>query len=655
MSTPLPPNPYEALGVTKDAKLPEIRSAHRKLVLKCHPDKVQDAALKAVKQDEFQKVQQAYELLSDENRRIQYDEQVKLFELRKEMGRGNPTARSNPFEYEVRTAEPRASTFKTTRPAQPVPKTQPMPKVYTHEAPKSSSYEEFARYEDLRGSAPRKTASYESTDRKRVSARDEDRRRQQLEEDRIRYEKEAKRSSHKDKKKASDKEKRRGTEEKHSRTTYVDADDSDDYSHPTRRTSDKKSSRHRVVEAEVRYAAPPPVAREEQSPTIPLDPKWSDHKDFAAQYMQASRQKAVPIPKVEEFRPHPPRRAETFAAPSNPIQVRHVAPPQYSDDESPRRSSARKESRRSSETPARTRERSTKDRSRRSSPTHTPVYTSSRGEPMIVSPPSPPILPSRKQPAMPTHSSSPANLASYIPREKPSRSKTDAYPRKDPVPSISRSNTYHLGDQHRDRTGTGSSRLKQAHPVDTDSSDSDAQQPTYAQRRSLSPAPRQSHRPETTTRYVVDQGRSVPIVARHRSEMRGIDDEHAYSHDRSPSPRGARRSRERPPPTTRTHSTSRGLPVRSVPTTPYYAPEPEPIIRDARPKMPPREGGHQTSRGNGPYFGEVKYSPNYTPESVIYTAAPKDLYSGRRNEPSSHSREHYYPTQRSSGSREVYA
>src|ERR1700710_1820397 len=98
MALNLPPDPYKALGVTKDATLPEIRSAHRKLVLKCHPDKVQAAALKPIKQDEFQKVQQAYELLSDDTRRVQYDEQFKLFELRREMGRGgNPTSRANPF------------------------------------------------------------------------------------------------------------------------------------------------------------------------------------------------------------------------------------------------------------------------------------------------------------------------------------------------------------------------------------------------------------------------------------------------------------------------------------------------------------------------------------------------------------------------------
>jgi curved DNA-binding protein CbpA len=70
----LPPDPYAILGVSKDAKIQDIRLAHRKLVLKCHPDRVQDYALKAVKLDEYQRVQLAYELLSDDNRRQQYDE-----------------------------------------------------------------------------------------------------------------------------------------------------------------------------------------------------------------------------------------------------------------------------------------------------------------------------------------------------------------------------------------------------------------------------------------------------------------------------------------------------------------------------------------------------------------------------------------------------
>lgn len=37
MASPLPPDPYLALGVPKDATSAAVKMAHRKLVLKCHP------------------------------------------------------------------------------------------------------------------------------------------------------------------------------------------------------------------------------------------------------------------------------------------------------------------------------------------------------------------------------------------------------------------------------------------------------------------------------------------------------------------------------------------------------------------------------------------------------------------------------------------
>ncbi|RDA93532.1 hypothetical protein CP533_3959 [Ophiocordyceps camponoti-saundersi (nom. inval.)] len=122
---PLPPDPYKILGVAKDAQIPEIRSAHRKLVLKCHPDKVQDPKLKAEKQDEFQQVQQAYELLSDENKRRKYDDQVKLAELCKlYQAKANiSTPRSATKEFNIYTAaEP---------PPSPTTRGRPAPKSYT--------------------------------------------------------------------------------------------------------------------------------------------------------------------------------------------------------------------------------------------------------------------------------------------------------------------------------------------------------------------------------------------------------------------------------------------------------------------------------------------------------------------------------------------
>lgn len=78
-------DPYAVLGVQKDATLAEIKSAHRKLVLKCHPDKVKDESQRSKAQEEFQQVQQAYELLSDETKRTKYDQKVRLAELRREM------------------------------------------------------------------------------------------------------------------------------------------------------------------------------------------------------------------------------------------------------------------------------------------------------------------------------------------------------------------------------------------------------------------------------------------------------------------------------------------------------------------------------------------------------------------------------------------
>ncbi|RDL41106.1 uncharacterized protein BP5553_01085 [Venustampulla echinocandica] len=633
MSTP-PPDHYLTLGVPKDAKLPEIRSAHRKLVLKCHPDKVQDAALKAAKQDEFQKVQAAYEILSDDTRRVQYNEQVKLFELRKEMGRGNPTARSNPFEYEVRTAEPRANSYARPKPS------QPSPKVYSHTPPRS--YEDVV-YEEPRVT-PRKTTTYESADRKRSSAKDDERRRNEEDErerERVRQraEKESRRAAHGEKKKSRDKERRRGTEEKHSRTAgvYVDDDDSDEYRYASR-SSEKKSSRHRLDEEfrlqREREEAARDAARAHERASIkpaPLDPKWDKHMDFAGQYMQAARRKVAPV-EEDAFRPSLLRRAETFAATSASYTVRNVT--QFSDDDSPRRSSAHKESRKSAEPPpSRTRDKSGRDRRSPPAPSR---------DAYIVEPPSPP--PTSRKPTLQTHTSAPPILP-YLGREKPARSQTQDYPRTETIPPLSRAQTFQSGDRSRERAS--GSRLKKPVEYSSEGSDSDDQ----PKRRSYSPPPR---RPAEPTRYIIDNGRTIP-VSRHRSELHNIDDERIYSRDRSESPHGTHRSRERPS-TLRTHTTSersRGIPIRSAT---YYTPDPpEPIIHTVRPpKGSPRDSSHRaSSRGGGPYFGEVKFAPSYGVEHVIYSEHPADIYR-RGSDPSSQRRDHY-PHPRGSGGREVYA
>lgn len=84
MSTEPLPDHWRALGLEKGADAATIKKTYRKLVLTCHPDKVTDPALKAQKQDEFHKIQQAYETLSDDTRKATYEAELKLQQLRRE-------------------------------------------------------------------------------------------------------------------------------------------------------------------------------------------------------------------------------------------------------------------------------------------------------------------------------------------------------------------------------------------------------------------------------------------------------------------------------------------------------------------------------------------------------------------------------------------
>ena len=67
---------YASLGVTKDAKSPEIKKSYRKLAQQLHPDKNPGDAEKERK---FKEISEAYDVLSDEKKRAEYDEQRALF------------------------------------------------------------------------------------------------------------------------------------------------------------------------------------------------------------------------------------------------------------------------------------------------------------------------------------------------------------------------------------------------------------------------------------------------------------------------------------------------------------------------------------------------------------------------------------------------
>uniref|UniRef100_A0A7S0KXT8 J domain-containing protein n=1 Tax=Asterionellopsis glacialis TaxID=33640 RepID=A0A7S0KXT8_9STRA len=66
-------DPYEILGVSRDATSTQIRSAYRKLALKHHPDKQQDDASKRRATSKFAKISNAYEVLSDPTQKQQFD------------------------------------------------------------------------------------------------------------------------------------------------------------------------------------------------------------------------------------------------------------------------------------------------------------------------------------------------------------------------------------------------------------------------------------------------------------------------------------------------------------------------------------------------------------------------------------------------------
>ncbi|KAI7774794.1 hypothetical protein LA080_007799 [Diaporthe eres] len=169
MNAPLPPDPYRALGVESSADAGVIKTAYRKLVLKCHPDKFPDPTLKAQKQEEFQRVQQAYEILGDEDRRRDYDLELKAKKLKEELAKRGGTASTNTpahgryVNVNIRTAEPPAgwspSKHSTSKSSPYKPYSKEFSQSWESEIPSRSRV-----YHDEERRA-RRTASYEKPKR----------------------------------------------------------------------------------------------------------------------------------------------------------------------------------------------------------------------------------------------------------------------------------------------------------------------------------------------------------------------------------------------------------------------------------------------------------------------------------------------------------
>ncbi|MBN1585543.1 molecular chaperone DnaJ [Candidatus Uhrbacteria bacterium] len=75
-------NPYEVLGVSKDATEEEIKTAYRKLAHKCHPDKTGGSC------ENFKEVNAAYQILGDREKRKKFDQYGPAFEQMGGFGAG---------------------------------------------------------------------------------------------------------------------------------------------------------------------------------------------------------------------------------------------------------------------------------------------------------------------------------------------------------------------------------------------------------------------------------------------------------------------------------------------------------------------------------------------------------------------------------------
>ena len=85
-------DPYTVLGVDRKASADEIKKAYRKLARQYHPDRNPDDT-KA--EERFKEIGEAYELLSDPDKRAAYDRGGGLFGGQ---GGGNPFAGGGAFD-----------------------------------------------------------------------------------------------------------------------------------------------------------------------------------------------------------------------------------------------------------------------------------------------------------------------------------------------------------------------------------------------------------------------------------------------------------------------------------------------------------------------------------------------------------------------------
>ena len=94
---------YKTLGVSKTAKDAEIKKAYRKLAKKWHPDRFRDEKEKEKAERKFMKIAEAYETLTDPEKRRMYDQVGDDYDKYSQpgagQGRGSPRGNQG-FRYQ---------------------------------------------------------------------------------------------------------------------------------------------------------------------------------------------------------------------------------------------------------------------------------------------------------------------------------------------------------------------------------------------------------------------------------------------------------------------------------------------------------------------------------------------------------------------------
>lgn len=583
MGSPLPPNPYKTLNVAQDASLATIRSAHRKLVLTCHPDKFQDEAVKVQKQEQFHQVQQAYEILSDETRRQRYDEKVKLAELRAEMMKEKGGSRI-PQEYASRvvpefSARPRPSPTYEMR----------GDRLYEERVP-SRPYEEdvFSTNFHEPRPAPRKyDERYSPPTSRRSSARvSEEKRRPREDEDRYVYTKHTAKAAEKSTKhsqeKKKDKDKRKDREAKFtSKSPYMEEYDSD--SDPMEHVHVKATSKHRHDDVRRRDREEPRRSsrREISDHTGRLDIKTQHAEDYIKQ-----KRESAPY-EVETRRPSLATR--TFSTAEFETRPSHPSAPPMTPVDSVRRSSGRtREARKGS-----------------------PVRLTRRATEIVDPPP--------RRPTMPGISSDPRPLNNMIPKKDPLRSSTMSILPEGRLPSMRRSDTMTVEPGPR-RAETLPNKSKFKNPEnDSGYSSPDTPEQYSAPKPSLGRTKTYhvSHDEDDPRRHHIITVDPEEIGDRDRERDRDRDRNRDRDRDRDISPR-SRRQTDRPVMAARPSSNARGPPTRantfSFPPESVPSPREPPFTRTESNRVPPLQS-RQQSRGSHQLFGE--YLPE-EPYKVVH-------------------------------------